>query len=349
VAGLGGDLWLIWRHSTTVCGGPGQFWVDKSTDGGLNWTTPDIAGRGYTPIPQAMYMHFFRTSDFPFLEVDPTNPNTLFVVYAEDPAGPDQADVMFTMSTNGGTTWLPIPAPVRVNQDATLQPQYWPVVRAKQNSAGWTLVDVLWADERNTFGCDGIDNDGDFLIDEELANGADDDGDGLIDEDLCDIQIDIYFARSVDTATGSPTFGPNIRVTPRSFRPPGNPPNFLGDYIDLGTAGADDYAVWADTRGGDNDIYWDRIGDIDSDSDGMLDYPDCNPSSPAVFATPGLVQGVQISPVPASTNVTVAWTSQDPSAGTGTVYDIVTGWISQLRADARTTRAGWGASARPVR
>ena len=57
----------------------------------MTWTTPDIAGRGYTPIPQSLYRHFFRTSDFPFLTVDPTNPNTLFVVYAEDPAGTDQA------------------------------------------------------------------------------------------------------------------------------------------------------------------------------------------------------------------------------------------------------------------
>ena len=339
VAGLAGDLWLIWRHSTTVCGGPGQFWIDLSTDGGMTWTTPDIAGRGYTPIPQALYRHFFRTSDFPFLTVDPTNPNTLFVVYAEDPPGPDQADVMFTMSTNGGATWLPIPAPVRVNKDPTLQPQYFPVVRAKQNMFGWTLVDVLWADERNTFGCDGIDDDGDLAVDEELANNVDDDSDGLIDEDLCDIRIDIYFARSVDTATGAPTFGPGIPVTLNSFGPPGNPPNFLGDYIDLATAGSDDYAAWADTRGGDNDIYWDRIVDLDSDSDGFPDYPDCNPSSAGVFAVPGLVQNLQVSPVAAGTNVTVSWMSQDPSAGTATVYDIVTGLISQLRVDGNYSRA----------
>ena len=35
-----------------------------------------------------------------------------------------------------------------------------------------------------TLSNDGIDNDCDFLIDEELLNGVDDDGDGLIDEDV---------------------------------------------------------------------------------------------------------------------------------------------------------------------
>ena len=33
---------------------------------------------------------------------------------------------------------------------------------------------------------DGIDDDGDGLFDEELANGYDDDGDGLVDEDIGD-------------------------------------------------------------------------------------------------------------------------------------------------------------------
>ncbi|XP_035699745.1 IgGFc-binding protein-like isoform X2 [Branchiostoma floridae] len=38
---------------------------------------------------------------------------------------------------------------------------------------------------------DGVDNDCDRLVDEELLNGRDDDGDGLIDEDLADVNHDV--------------------------------------------------------------------------------------------------------------------------------------------------------------
>ncbi|XP_078675153.1 uncharacterized protein LOC144913015 isoform X3 [Branchiostoma floridae x Branchiostoma belcheri] len=38
---------------------------------------------------------------------------------------------------------------------------------------------------------DGVDNDCDQLVDEELLNGIDDDGDGLIDEDLADVNHDV--------------------------------------------------------------------------------------------------------------------------------------------------------------
>lgn len=329
VAGIGGDLWVIWRHSS-VCVGGSQFWLDKSTDGGLTWSM-DIPGPGYAPIPTTLYAHTNRTSDFPFLAVDPTNPNVLYVVYSEDPVGADEADISFQLSINGGLTWL-MPGPVRVNSDATLFPQYFPVVLAKQNPAGWTLVDVFWVDERNSIGCDGVDNDGDGQTDEELANGIDDDGDGLIDEDVCDIRIDVYFARSVDTQTGIPTFGPSVRVTSQSFGPPGIPPNFLGDYVDLVTSGANDYAVWADTRGGDNDVYWERIGDLDSDGDNALDFSDCNPSDNTAFAVPGVVQSVAINSIAASTNTAVSWQSQAATAGSGTVYDLVSGLLSSLTA-----------------
>ena len=335
VVGVGGDLWVIWRHSS-VCPGGGQFWLDRSTDGGVSWTPADIAGTTYTRIPSTLYMHTYRTSDFPFLATHPTNANALYVVYSEDPATPtiDEADIMFQRSLNSGTNWLT--TPVKVNNDATSYPQYFPVVVVKENPANQTmsnktLVDVFWVDERNSIGCDQIDNDGNNGADEELANGIDDDNDGSIDEDVCDIRIDVYFARSVNADTATPTFGPNIRISSQSFGAPGVPPDFLGDYVDMVTSGATDYVVWTDTRGGDNDVYWDQIGDIDSDGDGVLDYPDCNPNDSTAFALPGIVQNVKVAPITSSTNVSVSWTSQAAGTGSGTVYDLVTGLLSHLR------------------
>lgn len=283
-----------------------------------------------------MYQHSYRTSDFPFLTVDPTNPQALYVVYSEDPTGTDEADVVFQRSLVGGGAAGWLGTAIKINDDSTMEPQYFPVARAKQNSNGWTILDVLWADERNNIGCR-IDDDSDGVTDEETADMVDEDSDGLTDEDLCTIQIDIYFSRSVDTHSATPTFSPNKRITTLSFGAPQVPPNFLGDYVDMLPFGSDDYAVWADTRGGDNDVYWDRIGDMDSDSDGTLDFPDCNPSDATVIAGPSVVQSVTVSK--SGSNASVTWTSQDPTAGTGTVYDIVTGLVSQLKASGNYSNA----------
>ena len=48
---------------------------------------------------------------------------------------------------------------------------------------------------------------------------------------------------------------------------------------------------------------------------------------------------LQVTPIPASTNVTVSWTSQDAVTGSSTDYDIVTGLASQLNADGDYSRA----------
>jgi len=47
-------------------------------------------------------VHPFGTLDFPALAVDPHNPGVLMSLFTADPPGPDQADIMFTKSLNGG-------------------------------------------------------------------------------------------------------------------------------------------------------------------------------------------------------------------------------------------------------
>ena len=73
-----------------------------------------------------------------------TNPNELYVVYASDPdgAGPDEADIFFTRTTNGGSSWSNA---IRVNDDSTTNDQVLPWMDVTPNG----IIDIIWYDRRN--------------------------------------------------------------------------------------------------------------------------------------------------------------------------------------------------------
>jgi hypothetical protein len=85
----------------------------------------------------------------------------------------------------------------------------------------------------------------------------------------------------------------------------------------------------------------DGVGDAcdaaDSDGDGVLDGADCAPFNPAAFGPVLEATGLQVT---GSGPTTVSWESQAVTAGSGTVYDLVGGAISHLRADGGFTRVG---------
>jgi hypothetical protein len=194
-------------------------------------------------------------------------------------------------------------------------------------------VDVTWYDERNSIGCNGISDDGDLGIDEERLNGMDDDGDMLIDEDLCDIHVDVYMARTPHTFGGFTLFGTNVQVTPGPFGEPNTPfPMTIGEYLGAGSDSLRAYVAWADTRNGDNDIFYDTVTDLDTDGDGTPDGIDCAPADGGLRLPPTVVKNVTPT-LSMSGNVTISWTSLDPRAGYATRYDIVTGLLTQLTAD----------------
>ncbi len=324
--GADGRLWVLWRQNAKFCGQPARFHVDVSFDGGATFG-PDRAGVTYQQIPDTPPNHTFRVGSFPMLKIHPFNPVVLFVVYAEDPPGADPADVMFTWSSDGGVSWMP---PVRVNDDPTNTPQYMASLTVK-GSNGAAFVDIAWVDERNSIGCDYVDNDGDFFVDEERPNGLDDDGDLLVDEDVCDLRMDVYWARSVDQG-GWATFSTNARISDVSSVHP--PSNFMGDYIGIDSDLQNDFIAWADTRtNAQGDIYFDLQPDMDSDGDGVLDLGDCSPSDPNLWGIVAEVQNVAADKVSGSTDVSLSWASQDSSTGPATRYDLVTGLLSDLRLD----------------
>ena len=73
--------------------------------------------------------------------------------------------------------------------------------------------------------------------------------------------------------------------------------------------------------------------DVDDDGDGIADVTDCSPLDDTVWAPAAEVAGVSLAAA-TGTDVEVSWTTQAVTAGTATTYDLVTGVLSDLIADA---------------
>jgi len=73
----------------------------------------------------------------------------------------------------------------------------------------------------------------------------------------------------------------------------------------------------------------------DFDRDGAKSAPDCNDEDPQTWAAPQEVTGLALVEVAEGTRLD--WDSQAGSAGSSTVYDLVSGWLSELRADGAFT------------
>jgi len=166
------NLYVTWTRIGT---GGGIKFV-KSTNGGLNWTSPvnveDVAaGQGSNVVVGTNFniyvvwggngIKFDKSTNagasfgtdftlstnnnqigFPFICVDYSNYATrgnVYVVWDDNRSGNN--DVWFQSSTNGGTSWLA--SPVRVN-DVTTNNQYKPAIQCDTNGT----ISVIYYDER---------------------------------------------------------------------------------------------------------------------------------------------------------------------------------------------------------
>jgi hypothetical protein len=146
-----GEVYVTWEDLRT----PHSIRLRKSSDGGQTFG-PELIVSTLTPIAdteaslecaQEALHGLIRVNDFPIIAVDRSNSayrGTVYVTYNADPDGAEEgdvSDVFFVRSTDGGQSWT---APVRVNNDQTLNDQFFPFVSVGDDGT----VSVMWYDRR---------------------------------------------------------------------------------------------------------------------------------------------------------------------------------------------------------
>ncbi len=167
------DLGVTWSAPQTFIGGQGAYvavgpngntqggsvyfaavsgssiMVNRSTDGGATFgaqvNAVNVTGPGVICAGRWTVKNCIRNNEFPRMAADNGFTSTrgnVYVVYAGNVTGPDNADIFLVKSTDYGVTWT---SPLRVNDDATITDQYLPSVSV-DNTTG--KVFVCWYDSR---------------------------------------------------------------------------------------------------------------------------------------------------------------------------------------------------------
>jgi len=202
-----GTVYVAWMDYNVITGGQGIIFLDKSFNGGATFGADIPVDTVNLPPINLNGLADARAKGAAVVKVMPSNPNELYIVFAEDPDGPlpDEADIFLIKSTNGGSTWT---APVRVNDDATTTDQVLPWMDIKPNG----IIDIAWYDRRNDPGGD--------------------------------LMWDVYFTSSTD---GGNTFTPNTQINNASFSTPTPGKVFkpwMGEYMGLAADYNDAHIVY---------------------------------------------------------------------------------------------------------
>ncbi len=114
IVGPSGELYVVWEDNSTS-----TIEEARSTNGGLSFSSPATVSN-YIHLPSNLPHSSFRTNNFPTASVDDLNGN-VYVAWADHRYG--HADILFSRSTNGGTTWAPL---TKVNDDNTSNDHFFP-------------------------------------------------------------------------------------------------------------------------------------------------------------------------------------------------------------------------------
>ncbi len=145
-----GTVYVAWIdvNVTNPLPQPGTLKIDSSVTAGTTFG-PDVTVAGIaalsTWVSTAAGAGTFddaRAGSYPVIAVDPANSQTVYMAYAADPPGADEADIFFITSTDGGATWS---APLTVNDDGTSNDQIHPAIAVKADGT----IDLAWYDKRN--------------------------------------------------------------------------------------------------------------------------------------------------------------------------------------------------------
>ena len=195
--------------------------ITRSTDGGLNFSplvqaVPSFVGPGIICEGRYTVKGCIRTDNFPRMAADngySSSRGNVYIVYAANPVGPDNADIFLVRSTNNGASWS---IPVRVNDDATNTDQWMPTISVDRNGT----IYIAWYDSRmdpvnniltRLYGTTSIDGGLTFTANENISNES---------------------------------FNPDaMKVGQGSGQA-----YYIGDYIGISAIGNTSYAVWMDGR-----------------------------------------------------------------------------------------------------
>jgi uncharacterized repeat protein (TIGR01451 family) len=234
--GADGAVYVAWGNITSCANEAGcttAIRLEKSTDGGatfgaLTGGVPHPIRVGDIVDAGEVRSEPLRGTGAAVLGTNPTDPNIVYAVWGENPAGIDDSEVMFSRSLDGGNTWQP---PIRVNDDVNppgeFFSQFFPTMSIDPSDGE---IDVLWYSDQN-------------------------------DPNRTDSTplVDAYFASSTD---GGVSFGPSLRVSTASSVPLGS----FNDYIGIDSLGGVAHPIWTDTTQGgegDQDIATTQIGGAD--------------------------------------------------------------------------------------
>ncbi|HED04720.1 MAG TPA: exo-alpha-sialidase, partial [Candidatus Fraserbacteria bacterium] len=224
--GPNGEVYVAWQEFNH----PG-IRISKSSDGGRSFGADGVQDTLVAPIEftgqraspatcqgrRILNGFIDAASEFPSLGVNPLN-GEIYLAFASNPLGPDQSDVYFVRSSDGGRSWS---VPVRLNDDSSQSDQFMPALAVAPNGA----IGVIWYDRRS---------------------------------DPRNLKLDVYMALSTDggrswqpnrqvnqVSFGVPPLGPNFD----SVRP-----CYMGDYIDITADAQRFYLTWGDNR--DRGLTW---------------------------------------------------------------------------------------------
>jgi hypothetical protein len=138
----GGSVYMGCIYGSTIR-------VARSTNGGASFTAQEIAvsgisGPGVICSGRNTVKGCIRTDYFPRMAADNSFTSTrgyVYVAYAANPAGTDNADIFLARSTDYGLTWS---TPVRVNDDATTTDQWMPTITVDKTGK----IFISWYDSR---------------------------------------------------------------------------------------------------------------------------------------------------------------------------------------------------------